>query len=123
MTLLVDRGSPADVRSAEGATPLMSAVQSASMEKACFLFDRGADVNARDRRGFTALHRTADMGHLEVTQVLLGRGATPNPDAEGHTPQSLAEGRKRGDIVAVLSKYLAATSQQQHVADGASRRR
>ena len=110
MTLLLERGSPVDVRSDEGATPLMNAVQSASMEKATFLLDRGADVNARDRRGFTALHRAAEMGHLDVTQLLLDRGATPNPNAEGHTPRSLADGRKRKDIVAVLDKAIGAAS-------------
>ncbi|MFN0054878.1 MAG: ankyrin repeat domain-containing protein [Planctomycetales bacterium] len=108
MTLLLDRGSPVDVRSDEGATPLMSAVQSASMEKAGLLLDRGADVNARDLRGFTALHRAAEMGRLDVTQLLLDRGAAPHSDAEGHTPRSLAEGRNRKDIVAVLSKYSGA---------------
>jgi hypothetical protein len=110
MTLLLDRGSPVDVRSAEGATPLMNAVQSANMEKVCLLLDHGADVNARDKRGFTALHRAAEMGHLDVTRLLLDRGATPNPDAAGHTPRSLAEGRNREDIVAVLNKYIGATS-------------
>jgi hypothetical protein len=110
MTLLLDRGSPVDVRSAEGATPLMNAVQSGSMEKVGFLLDHGADVNARDRRGFTALHRAAEMGHLDVTHQLLDRGATPNPDTEGHTPRSLAEGRNRKDVVAVLNKYIAAAS-------------
>jgi ankyrin repeat protein len=107
MTLLLDRGSPVDVRSAEGATPLMNAVQSASVEKVCVLLDHGADVNARDRRGFTALHRAAEMGHLDVLRVLLDRGAMPNPDAEGHTPRSLAEGRNRVDIVAVLDTAIA----------------
>jgi hypothetical protein len=110
MTLLLDRGSPVDVRSAEGATPLMNAVQSASMEKVCFLLDHGADVNAHDQRSFTALHRAAEMGLLDVTQVLLDHGAAPNPDSEGHTPRSLAEGQKRGDIVAILNKYIGTTS-------------
>jgi len=106
-TLLLDRGSPVDVRSAEGATPLMNAVQEAGMEQVCFLLDHGADVNARDLRGFTALHRAAEMGHLDVLRVLLDRGALPNPDAEGHTPRSLAEGRNHEDIVAVLDEYIA----------------
>jgi hypothetical protein len=110
MNVLLDRGSPVDVRSAEGGTPLMSAVESASIEKVCFLLDHGADANARDHRGFAALHRAAAMGHLDVLRVLLDRGAAPNPDAEGHTPRSLAEGRKHGDIVAVLNMYIAAAS-------------
>lgn len=110
MTLLLERGSPVDVRSAEGATPLMQAVQSASTEKVRFLLDHGADVNARDHRGFSALHRAAEMGDLDVLQGLLDRGAMPNPDAQGHTPRSLAEGRENGDIVAVLNRYIDAAS-------------
>ena len=110
LTLLLDRGSPVDVRSAASATPLMNAVQSGSIEKVAFLLDHGADVNARDRRGFIALHRASEMGHSAVVQLLLNRGATPNPDADGHTPRSLAEGRHREDIIAVLKKYVAAAN-------------
>ena len=110
MTLLLDRGSPVDVRSVEGATPLMNAVQKRSVEKVAFLLDRGADVNARDRRGFTALHRAAEMGQVEVTKMLLDRGASPNPEADGHTPRSLAERRKEAKIVALLSEYNSSPS-------------
>ena len=109
MQLLLDRGSPVDVRSEEGATPLMNAVQSGSMEKMGHLLDHGADANASDWRGFTALHRAAEMGHLNLTQLLLEHGAAPNPEAQGHTPSSLAEGRDRKDIVAVLSRYISAS--------------
>ena len=62
MVLLLDRGSPVDVRSTQGATPLMTAAQSASADQVRLLLDRGADVNARDGRGFTALHRAAELG-------------------------------------------------------------
>ena len=110
VTLLLDRGSPVDVRSGEGATPLMNAVQSASLEKVAFLLDHGADVNARDRRGFTALHRAAEMGHVDVTRMLLDRGASPNPEAEGYTPRSLAEARGETGIVALLSEYNSSSS-------------
>jgi ankyrin repeat protein len=54
------------------------------------------------------LHRAAEMGHLDVLRVLLDRGAMPNPEAEGHTPRSLAEGRNRADIVAVLDTAIEA---------------
>ena len=105
MTLLLDRGSPVDVRSAKGTTPLMDAVELGKLEKAIFLLDHGADVDARDRRGFTALHKAAGKGHLDLTRLLLELGASPNPEAEGHTPRSLAEGRGHSRIVALLSKH------------------
>lgn len=106
MTLLLDKGSSVDVRSSEGATPLMNAVQSASVERVSFLLDHGADVNAQDLRGFTALHRAAEMGHLDVLRVLLDRGAAPRPEAEGHTPRSLAERRGHREIIGVLDRHI-----------------
>ena len=105
MTLLFERGSPVDVRSSDGATPLINAAQSGSVASVSFSLDHGADVNARDQRGFTALHRAAELGHIEVVRLLLDRGASPNPEAKGHTPRSLAESRDKADIVALLSKY------------------
>jgi ankyrin repeat protein len=104
ITLLLERGSSIDVRSTEGATPLMNAVQDRSIEKVTFLLDHGADPNAADRRGFTALHRAAEMGELRIAQTLLDHGAFPHPEAGGHTPLSLAQGRDEKDIVKLLSR-------------------
>jgi hypothetical protein len=104
MNRLLELGSPVDVQSSEGATPLMNAAQNGSLDGASFLLDHGADVNARDRCGFTALHRAAELGHIDVTRMLLDRGASPNPEAEGHTPRSLAEARGETDIVDLLSE-------------------
>lgn len=100
--LLLDRGSPVDVRSMEGATPLMNAVQAGSADKATLLLDHAADTNATDNRGFTPLHRAAELGHKELVELLLKRGASPNPVAEGHTPQSLAEAGEHSAIIKLL---------------------
>lgn len=105
VALLLERGSPVDVRSAQGATALMNAVQARSLDKANFLLDHGADVNAQDARGFTALHRAAEMGEIEIARLLLERGAFPNPEADGHTPRSLAESQERMEIVDLLGEY------------------
>ncbi|WP_257447816.1 ankyrin repeat domain-containing protein [Archangium lipolyticum] len=99
---LLTKGSPVDVRSVEGATPLMNATQSGRDELLSWLLDHGADPNAVDARGFTALHRAAEMGHLECVRILLARGARPDPAAQGHTPRSLAEHQKHEDIVRLL---------------------
>ena len=101
--LLLERASPIDVRSAEGATPLMTAVQGRSVAKAALLLDHGADPNARDNKGFTALHRAAEMGDVRIVKLLLERGAFPHPDAAGHTPLSLAQGRAQTAVVKLLS--------------------
>lgn len=106
MTLLLDRGSPVDVRSSEGVTPLMNAVESHASDRFSFLIEHGADVKACDRRGFSALHRAAERGHLEMARMLLDHGASPSLDAEGHTPRSLAEARGETSVVALLDKYL-----------------
>ena len=103
MKLLLERGSPVDVRSDEGATPLMNVVQSKSFDLFSFLLDNGADVNARDNRGFTALHRAAEMGQVEMVRELLNRRAKANPEADGHTPRSLAEAHGHAEIVALLN--------------------
>jgi ankyrin repeat protein len=81
----------------------MNAVQAAALEKTAFLLERGADPNARDRRGFTALHRAAEMGLLDIARMLLGRGASPDLEAEGHTPRSLAMKRNNADMIALLN--------------------
>lgn len=82
----------------------MNAVQAKSLEKVSFLLDRGADVDARDGRGFTALHRAAEMGQLDLLVTLLEHGASPELEAEGHTPLSLARARGESAIVARLSR-------------------
>jgi ankyrin repeat protein len=94
-----------DVRSSEGATPLMVAVQRSNPEKVRFLIDRGADLDAHDHRGFTALHRAAEAGFVDLVRVLLDRGASPNPDADGQTPRSLALERGQKEAVALLDRY------------------
>jgi ankyrin repeat protein len=101
---LLQVGSPVDVRSVEGATPLMNAVQNGGVEQVSFFLQRGADVNARDHRGFTALHRAAEMGKHEIVRILLHEGADASPEAEGHTPRSLAESRGEREIVNLLDR-------------------
>jgi hypothetical protein len=102
LSLLLECGSPVDVRSSDGATPLMNAAQARSVEKVAFLLDHGADPNAADGRGFTALHRAAEMGEKEIVRLLIDRGARPHPEAQGHTPRSLAASRGESAIVEML---------------------
>ena len=101
MEFLLAQGCPVDARSAEGATALMNAVQTGTIEQAQFLIERGADVNAADHRGAQALHRAAELGKKEMVELLLRYGAR---DAEvlGYTALSFAEKRGHVEIVKML---------------------
>ena len=103
LTFCLDQGAPVDVRSEEGATPLMQAAQARSRDQMALLLARGADPNATDDRGFTALHRAAEMGEIELVRLLIEHGALRSPEAGGHTPRSLAEKRGQAGIVKLLS--------------------
>ena len=103
LELLVEAGSSIDVRSAEGATPLMTAVQSKGSQQVEWLLLHGADPNLQDSRGFTALHRVSEMGNTDFVRMLLAHGARADLDAQGHTAVSLAKQRGHADIMALLS--------------------
>ena len=83
----------------------MLAVQSANIDKVSFLLDHGADMDAHGQHGGTSLHCAAEMGHLDVLKLLLDRGASPNLEAQGYTPRSIAEAAGKKRIVALLKKY------------------
>lgn len=99
---LISRGSPVDIRSIDGATPLMIAVQSGSVKQVNFLIDHGADPNAADARGFTSLHRAAEMGKPDIVKILLTRNASSEVEAQGHTPLSLAAAHNHHNIIKLL---------------------
>ncbi|MEW6280480.1 MAG: ankyrin repeat domain-containing protein [Candidatus Eremiobacterota bacterium] len=103
--LLLDAGLPVDLRSDQGATALMNAVQREDPERVTLLLKAGADPDAQDLRGFTSLHRAAEMGQTEVVRQLLQAGATPGlASNEGHTAMSLAQARQHEEIAALLTR-------------------
>jgi ankyrin repeat protein len=104
--LLLQPGSSVGALSAEGVTPLVNDSRDGSIEQMRTLLGHGSDVSDRDRRGFAGLHGACEMGKLAVARLLLHHGASPNPEAEGHTPRSLAGGRRYREIVAALDKQI-----------------
>jgi ankyrin repeat protein len=102
MEKLLALGADPDSPSAEGATPLMNAVQSNKIHHVNLLLQSGANVNAIDKRGFTSLHRAAEMGHLDIVITLLNNGADKDISSGGHTALSFAEGAGHEEVVKVL---------------------
>ncbi|MGH1340342.1 MAG: ankyrin repeat domain-containing protein [Nannocystales bacterium] len=99
---LLDRGAEVDVRSDEGATPLMQAVQGRDDDAVNLLLERGASARAVDERGFSALHRAAEMGQEHTARSLLDAGADPMCLAGEHTPLTLARTTGEAAIVEML---------------------
>lgn len=103
MLKLLELGADPNVRTAEGATPIMNATELHKIDHLNLLLKSGAFVNAKDNKGFTALHRAAEMGHLEIVQLLLSNGADKSIESENHTALSLATARSHKEIINLLS--------------------
>lgn len=102
---LLELGADPNIRTIQGATPIMNAAQSKSnkIDHLKALLKYGALVNAKDDRGFTALHRASEMGYKEIVVLLLENGADKDIEAEGHTALTLAKTRENQEIVELLS--------------------
>jgi ankyrin repeat protein len=103
MKKLIELGADPNVRTIQGATPIMNAVQSNKISHLNLLLKLGAFVNAQDNRGFTALHRAAEMGHFEIVKILLENGADKTIAAENHTAFSLALAGENKELIQLLS--------------------
>ena len=73
---LLAAGVSADVATATGASPLMLAARSGSVETATRLIENGAKVNAKEStHGQTALMVAAGLDRADLVKLLLARGA------------------------------------------------
>ncbi len=78
-------GTPPNVHTAEGTTPLMLAALYGTPEMVKLLLDHGADPNAVDKRGASAL--LFAVGDARKVEALLARGANVNArTSTGNTP-------------------------------------
>jgi len=101
-------GMPIDLLAGDGLAPLHWAVGCDDVGIAALLVDRGSPVDVRSSKGATPLMNAVQSASVEKARLLIDRGALPNPEAEGHTPRSLAEKRGHRDVVAVLESHGAA---------------
>ncbi|VDN98883.1 unnamed protein product [Rodentolepis nana] len=107
--LLVQVGTPVDVRDKESRTPLHSAAWQNHAKTCGALIDLGANINTVCSQGASALCIAAQEGHLGVCELLLQRGANAlQVDAYGRTPFKVAMKAGHGEICALLESYGAA---------------
>lgn len=73
--LLNEAACPVDLKTANGATPLMLAAMVGDLKLIKLFLDRGADIESRDLNAMTALLVAAQYGQLTAFLVLKHRGA------------------------------------------------
>lgn len=108
LTVMLEGGTPPDVRDEYGATPLMKAANKGRADLCAVLLDAGASVSATDHRSFQPLHCACagieDMLGREreyeaVFALLLERGASPNQEnAEWMAPLMYCGQRLGGEL-------------------------
>lgn len=88
---------------ANGTTPLMTAVESENPNLVRFLLDYGASIDAQDKRGYTALMYINQMGSIEAIGILIEYGANVNKATpEGWTALMEAANQNRKEVVYLL---------------------
>jgi type II secretory pathway predicted ATPase ExeA len=106
LTRLVSSGVPANVRDANGFTPLMAAVANDRVPAARALLDRGAEINARTRGGITSLMIGIISDRPDAVKLLLERGADVNAQSgAGWTALTFAAWRGDDALVRVLLSH------------------
>jgi ankyrin repeat protein len=106
MKLLLEKGADPNLKTLDGATPLMavaginwvvaqtfSRTNEEYLEAAKLCLDLGNDVNAVNSQGFTAMHGAANRGFDDMIRLLAAAGAKlEEKDKQGRTPMTFAEG-------------------------------
>lgn len=104
VTLLLDKGTPVDLRDNEGKTALIYAADFGKVDALCLLVSRGADAGSRDRHGCTAVHYVAPGVVAPALLNILGNsGANLDAwDANGYTRLMRAAFRGEYQMVEAL---------------------
>jgi ankyrin repeat protein/mono/diheme cytochrome c family protein len=103
LATLLRQGTPVNLRTADGTTPLMYAAVRGSADSVKLLLEHGADPNAANDAKVTALLWSA--GDLHKVRLLVNRGANLNVRSElGNTPLIVAAAH--ADSTAVVEFML-----------------
>jgi ankyrin repeat protein len=91
--LLVERGADINIKSFEGATPLLFAIENSDLVTAAYLLDLGADPDISPYEGYGALISAVRYDDINMAEYLIRSGANINiTDKEGRTPLMHAVG-------------------------------
>ncbi|MGA2854740.1 MAG: ankyrin repeat domain-containing protein, partial [Verrucomicrobiota bacterium] len=71
MKLLLSAGASPNVKTDNGGTPLLSAIQNSQFESAALLVQNGADVNTANDNGMTPLHMAVWAQNIPIISLLL----------------------------------------------------
>jgi ankyrin repeat protein len=106
MRVLLERGADPNIKTFDGATPLMAAAgvnfvvaqtftrsNEEYLEAARLCLEKGNDVNAVNSQGFSAMHGAANRGFDAMIRLLAAAGSRlEEKDKQGRTPMTFAEG-------------------------------
>jgi ankyrin repeat protein len=116
---LLQSGAPFDVVDASQRTPLHYASWFGHPEIVDMFVEkglRGEPVNVGDKNDDTPLHLACEHHWVEVVERLLRAGADPKKkNAQGKTPEDIAEAQDRSEILELLQRQDLSSSREQKI--------
>ena len=100
--LLINHGSPINLRESLGCTSLMLACFNKQEEVVDYLLQNGAEVNIQDDKGATALSIAAQEGATSIVEMLLQKDADTSLGYNGSTPLHTASEYGHNDSIKLL---------------------
>jgi len=111
MNVLLEHGADLDACDHTGMTPLHVAAMLGRVREAEWLLDHGAQRDIKDTFGDTPLHTAAVFGQEDMVKMLLERGSSGAAgNAQGKTPQDLANENRHPHIAELFEKLANSTS-------------
>ena len=102
VVLLIDGGSPMDVRDKLGATPLMNAAECGHVRVFRRLLEAGCDLHSRDGEGISCFMAACLYGHARVVREVMHRGYNIEETVDGQSALFIATMGLYGNVVHAL---------------------